>query len=201
MMWVLLRKLFHLAKLSLVHTSLDEGYRFRVRKCIWNVHFLQFSNWNEKPDSLLLYNINCWRNDQVSRSRLFCLEFALRIWILCASLFQLRKPPRNVEKNATLLSSCDPQHLPLCVPHLHLLFLIRTAFRVECFYVNVKRKILETLDIKIYTWMWHQVLGRCASQQYGISVCFLCLWKNWDIGYKTMFQLNNPSCAVPYCFL
>ena len=62
-----------------------------------------------------------------------------------------------------LLSICDPQHLPLYVPHPHLLFLIRSAFRVACFYVDVKRKILETLESKVYTWRWHQVLGRCAS--------------------------------------
>ena len=63
--------------------------------------------------------------------------------------FKLGFHQRNVDKNATLLSTYDPQHLPLCVPHPHLAFWIRFAFRVECFYVDVKRKILETLDNKI----------------------------------------------------
>ena len=103
------------------------------------------------------------KNGQISRSRLFRWEFPLRNWILCFWPFQVRNPPRNVDKTATLLSTYDFQHHPLCVPHPHLLFLIWFAFRVECFYVEVKRKILETLDNKVYTWKWHQVLGRSAS--------------------------------------
>ena len=63
--------------------------------------------------------------------------------------FQVRNSPRNVDKNATLLSISDPQHLPLYVQHPLLLFLIRSAFRVECFYVDVKRKNLGTLDNRV----------------------------------------------------
>ena len=81
---------------------------------------------------------------------------------LCLS-FQVRNPLGNVDKNAILPSSCDPQHLPLCVPHPHLLFLIRSPIRFGCFYVDLKRKILETLENKVYIWSWHQVLRRCAS--------------------------------------
>ena len=65
--------------------------------------------------------------------------------------FKFRIRQRNVNMNATLLSTCDPRHLPLCVPHPHLLFLIRFAFRAECFYVDVKRKSPETLENKVYT--------------------------------------------------
>ena len=50
-----------------------------------------------------------------------------------------------------LLSTCDPQHLPLYVRYPHLLFLIQSAFRLECFYVHVKGKILEIVDNKVYT--------------------------------------------------
>ena len=139
------------------------GYCFRVRKNIWTLRLLCFSKWNQKPDSFLLHISNCWRNDEVSRSRLFLWEFSLRNWTLCVSPFQFRNPPRNVDKNATLLSSCDPQHLPLKVPHPHLLFPIRSAFRVECFYVDVKHKSQEILHNKVYTWRRDQVLGRCVS--------------------------------------
>ena len=141
------------------------------------------------------------KNDQASRSRLLRWEFTMRNWIFCVSLFQVPNPPRNVDRNATLLSTCYPQLLPLFVPHPHLLFLIRFAFRVECFNVDAKRKILETLDNKVYTWRWHQVLGRCASKQYGNSDQFWILCRNWDIEYNTVFQLNISSCDVQYCFL
>ena len=139
------------------------GSCFRVRKSIWTLRLLYFSKRNQKPDSLLLHISNCWKNDQVSRSLLFRNWFPLRNLLLCVSLFQVPNPPRKVDRNATLLSTCDPQHLPLYVPHPHLLFLIRFAFRVECFYVDVKRKILETLDNNVYIWRWYRVLGRCAS--------------------------------------
>ena len=138
------------------------GYCFCVHKSIWILRLLCFSEWNQRPDSFLLHITNCWKNGQVSRSQLFRWEFPLRNWIPCVSPFQVPNPPRNVDKNATLLSTCDHQHLPLCVPHPHLLFLIRSALCVECFHVDVKRKILETLESKVYTWRWHQVLGRCA---------------------------------------
>ena len=165
---VLLKKSFFFAKSSWVHTSLGRSSRVlfscaRVRKSIWTLHLLYLSNWNRKPDSLLLHISNGWKNDQISRSRLFRWTFPLRNWIFRVAPFQVWNPPRNVDKNATLLSSCDPQHLPLCVPQSNLLFLVRSAFRVECFYVDVERKILETLDNKVYTWRWHQVLVRCAS--------------------------------------
>ena len=100
-----------------------------------------------KSDSLLLQISKCWKIDQVSRSRLF-VELPLRDWMLCVSALHFRKPPRNVDKNATRLSSCDPQHLPLWIPPSHFLFLIRSAFRVECFYVDVKRQILKILITK-----------------------------------------------------
>ena len=64
---------------------------------------------------------------------------------------QIPNLPRNVDRNAALLSTCDPQHFPLCVPNSHLLFLIRSALGVECFCVDVKRKILDTLESKVYT--------------------------------------------------
>ena len=139
------------------------GYCFRQRKSIWILHFLYYSKLIQKPDSLSMHISDYWKNDQVSRSRLIGWEFPLRNWILCGSLFQVPNPPRNVDQNATLLSICDLQHLPLHVPHPRLLFLIRSATRVECFYIDVKRKILESLESKIYTWRWYQVLGRYAS--------------------------------------
>ena len=162
---VLLRKSFNFAKSSRVHTIWFDpaGYWFCVRKSIWILRLLHFSEWKQKPDSLLLHISNCWKNGQVSSSRLFRWEFPLRNWILCVSLFQVPNPPRNVDRNETLLSICDLQHLPLYVPHPHLLFLIRSAFRVESFSVDVKYKILEILESKVYTWRWHQVLGHCAS--------------------------------------
>ena len=128
------------------------GYCFRVRKSIWNLRLLYFSEWNQKPESLLLQISICWKNGQVSRLRLFRWEFPLPNWKLCVLLFQVPNPPSNVDRNAKLLSTCDPQHLPLYVPHPHLLLLIRFAFRVECSHVDVKRKILETLDKKVYIW-------------------------------------------------
>ena len=161
---VLLIISFSFGKSSLVHRSLDGSGRL-LFSCAWKYQNLPsfFLEWNEKPYSLLLHISKCWKNDQVYRSRLFRWEFSLRNWILCVSLFQIRNPPRNVDKNATLFSSSDPQHLPLCVPRPHILFLIWSAFRVECFYVDVNREILETLDKKVYTWRWHQVLRRCDS--------------------------------------
>ena len=129
-----------------------------------------FLKQNQKPDSLLLHISNYWKNDQVSRSRLFRWEFPLHDWILCVSPFQSRNPPRIVDTNATLLSSCDLQHLLLCVPHQHLLFLIWFAFGVECFYFDVKRKVLETLDSKVYTWGWHQVLGAVLLSKMVIQI-------------------------------
>ena len=44
---------------------------FRVRKNIWTFRLLYFSKWSQKPDSLLLHISNCWKKDQVPRSRLF----------------------------------------------------------------------------------------------------------------------------------
>ena len=167
------------------------AFCFRVRRRIWILCLLHFSEWNQKPDLLLLTILNCWENDNVSRSRLIRWEFPLRNWPLCVSRCHVRNTPRNVDKNASLLSNCDSQHLPQCVPHLF--FLIRFAYLVECYYVDVKRKNLETLDNKVYTWSWHQVLGRCAACQYGHSDHFRILWKNWDIGYKTMYQQNISS--------
>ena len=128
------------------------GYCFRVRKSIWTLRLLYYSKWNRKPDSLLLHLSNCWTNDQISRSRLFRRELSLRNWRLCVSPFQARNPPRNVDKHATRRWSCDPRHLLLYVPKSHLLILIRSVFRVECLYVDVKRKIRETLDKNVYTW-------------------------------------------------
>ena len=84
-------------------------------------------------------------------------------WLFRVLPSQVRNLPRNVYKNATLLSTHDPQKLPLCVPHPHLLLLIRFAFGFDGFYVHVKRIILETLENKTYTWRWHQILGRRAS--------------------------------------
>ena len=139
------------------------GYCFRVRKNICTLRPLYFSKWSQKPNSFLLHISNFEKNGQVSRSRLFRWDFPQRNWKLCVSLFQVPNLPRTVDRNAALLSTCDPQHLPLRVPHPHLLFLIRSALCVECFYVNVKRKILETLESKVYIWKWYQVLGRCAS--------------------------------------
>ena len=160
----LIRKSFSFAKSSwCTQVWIDPaGYCFRVRESIWIFHPLCFSKRNQKPDSLMLHIENCWKNDQVFRSRLLRWEFPLRNRILCVSHFQNRNPPRNVDKIATLFSNSDPQHLPLCFPHPHLLFRIRSAYRVDCFYVDVKHKILETHDNKLYTWRWHQVLGHCA---------------------------------------
>ena len=143
--------------------TIQQGIVFMCVKISKPSIFYIFQNLGQKPDSFLLHISNCWKNDQVSRWRLFCWEFSLGNWILCVSLFEVAIPPRNADTNATLLSTSDLEHLPLCVPCPHLLFLIRFAFRVECFYYDVKRKILETLVNKVHTWRWHHVLGRCAS--------------------------------------
>ena len=123
-------------------------YCFRVRKSIWTPHLLFFENEYK--------NLFC-HTFQIVEEMIkffvddFCVEVLYSIIEQFVSLFQVRNPLRNVDKNAILLSTCDLQHFPLCDPHPHLLFLIRSAFRVECFYVDVKRKILEILDNEVYT--------------------------------------------------
>ena len=175
--------------------SIQHGIVFVCVKSIWILPLLCFSKWNRKPDSLLLRTFKCEKNDQISRSRLFSWEILLRNWILCVSLFQNRNPPWNVDKKATLLSTCDPQYLPLCVQHPHLLFLIRSPFRVDCFYVDVKRKNLETGDNKFTLdgdfRFWGPVLLSSTVIQI---ISFLILWRKWVIGNNTMYQLNNSSC-------
>ena len=125
--------------------------------------FYTFQNENKSQIQFCCTFQIVFKKDQVSRSRLFRWEFPLCNWLLCVSPLSSRNPPRNVDMNETFPSSCDPQHLPICFPNSHLLFLIRSSFRVECFYNDVKRKILETLDNKVYNWRWYQVLGHCAS--------------------------------------
>ena len=129
-------------------------------------------------------------------SWLFRSEFPLRNWTLCVSPFQVRNPPRNVDRNATLLSSCDPEHLPLGDWHPHLLFLIRSAFRAECFYVDVNRKILETLGNKIYTSgdirFWGAVL-------LSNMVTLIILWFCGESGtFGTIQSSNWTSLPVTY---
>ena len=164
------------------------AYCFRVRKSIWTLHLLYFSKWYEKPDSLLLHISNCWKNDQFSRARFFRWEFPLRNWTLCVLLSQVPKAPGKVEKNVILLSTCDLQLLSLCVPHPHLMLRIRSACRVECFYVDVTLKILENLDNKVYIRRRHQVLGRCVSWQYDNSDHFGILF---EIGTLGTIQCSN----------
>ena len=89
---------------------------------------------------------------------------------------------------------------PLILKIFHYMFHIHiscfwSAFRVECFCVGVDCKILETLDNKVYTWRWYQVLGRCASKQYDDSDQFGTLWRNWDIGYNTVFHHCSSICV------
>ena len=81
----------------------------------------------------------------------FVERFHSSIEYFVSRSFMFRIHQQILTVNATLLSSCDPQHLPRYVRHPHLLFLIRFALRVECFYVDVKRKILETIESHVYT--------------------------------------------------
>ena len=80
------------------------GYCFGVQKSMGILRVPYFSECNQKPHSLLLHISKYSKNDQISRSRLFCWEFPLRNWILYVSAFQVRNPLRNVwqERNSSL---------------------------------------------------------------------------------------------------
>ena len=84
------------------------------------------------------------------------------------------------------------------LPQPHHLSLIRSAFRVAFFHVDVKRKVLEALDNKVSTWKRHQVLGRCVSWRYDNYYHFGILWRNWDIGSNTMLQPSISSCDAQH---
>ena len=103
-------------------------YCFRVRKSIWILRLLFCSEWNKKPDSLLLHISVCWKNDQVSRSRSFRWEFPLRNWILCLALSSSESTKKCwQERNSSLnlWSSTSPTKCstsacfvpdPICIP-------------------------------------------------------------------------------------
>ena len=79
------------------------GYCLWVRKSIWILFPRYFLKWTQKSDSLSLHLSKCWKNDQVSPSRLSRWEFPLCNWIRCVSPFQTQNRPRNDDMSATPL--------------------------------------------------------------------------------------------------